>query len=219
MKLEDHLLGRLTDREFDGDDHEDFTEADRQSLRIIDHKIFSVSHLQVNYTTYDIRRAQDSLKPSKKCNIMVQSPETGAHAHPYWYAQVLGIFHTTAAIFPSSKSSMPQVSSRRIEFLWVRWYGIEPGDRSGFKYAKLPKVGFVPETDRFAFGFLDPSFVIRGCHLIPAFALGRTRRLLRAKSTLARKIGEKKDWVNFYIGMYALSISVCPYSPTHCLHI
>ncbi|KAK7689421.1 hypothetical protein QCA50_007213 [Cerrena zonata] len=134
---------------------------------------------------------------------MVQSPETEAGAHPYWYAQVLGVFHTTVSIFPSSKSNLPQVSSTQVEFLWVRWYGIEPGYRSGFKYSKLPKIGFVPENDRFAFGFLDPSVVIRGCHLIPAFALGRTRRLLRSESTLARKVGERKDWMNYYVGMFA----------------
>ena len=75
------------------------------------------------------------------------------------------------------------------------------GDRSGFKYCKLPKIGFVPESDRFAFGFLDPSVVIRGCHLIPAFAQGRTGRLLRANSTFARNPGEKKDWINYYVGM------------------
>ncbi|KAK7688185.1 hypothetical protein QCA50_008555 [Cerrena zonata] len=202
-KLLDHLLGRLTNRQFDGDDHDDFTDADRQSIRITDNKIFSVSRFQVNFTTYDVRRAQDSLNPSKQCNVMVQSPETEAGAHLYWYAQVLGVFHATVSVFPSSKSDLPSISSTRVEFLWVRWYGIEPGDRSGFRFAKLPKISFVPENDRFAFGFLDPFVVVRGCHLIPAFALGRTRRLLHSESTLARRVGERKDWMNYYVGIFA----------------
>lgn len=200
-KLQDHLLGRLTQRPFDGDDHDEFSDADRQCLRITDNKIFAVSRFQVNFTTYDVRRDQDSLNPVKQCYVMVRSPETEPDAHPFWYAQVLGVFHATVSIFPSKESRLEQVLNTRVEFLWVRWFGVEPGDRSGFKYCKLPKIGFVPESDRFAFGFLDPSVVIRGCHLIPAFAQGRTGRLLRANSTFARNPGEKKDWINYYVGM------------------
>ncbi|KAG2061622.1 hypothetical protein BDR06DRAFT_1042018 [Suillus hirtellus] len=40
-------------------------------------------------------------------------------------------------------------------------------------------VGFVPTTDDSAFGFLDLSFVIHGCHLIPAFVQGHSNALLR----------------------------------------
>jgi hypothetical protein len=43
-----------------------------------------------------------------------------------------------------------------MDFLWVRWLGVEPGYRAGIKKARLPKVGFVPEPDPYAFGFLDP---------------------------------------------------------------
>ncbi|KAK7684228.1 hypothetical protein QCA50_012552 [Cerrena zonata] len=203
-KLHDHILGQLTRREFDGDDHNDFTDADRNSLRIADVRIFSVSRFQVNYTTYDVRRDQDSLNPSRQCNVMVNSPETAAGAHPFWYAQVLGVFHTSASVFPSRESTLRPISSTPIQFLWVRWYGIEPGNRSGFRHSRLPKIGFVPQDDKFAFGFLDPSVVIRGCHLIPAFAMGKTGRLLRAGiSTVARKPGQRKDWVNYYVGMFA----------------
>lgn len=204
-KLHDHILGRFTHREFDGDDHNEFNDADRSSLRITDDRIFSVSRFQVNYTTYDVRRDQDSLNPSKQCNVMVNSAETTEGAHPYWYAQVLGVFHTSASVHPSRGSMLQRVSSTPIQFLWVRWYGIEPGTRSGFRHDRLPKIGFVPEDERFAFGFLDPSVVIRACHLIPAFASGKTGRLLRAGiPTVARKPGERKDWANYYVGM-----SVC----------
>lgn len=135
---------------------------------------------------------------------MVKSPENEPGAHAYWYARVLGVFHATASIFPSSESTLPQVSASPVELLWVRWYGMEPNDRSGFKHSRLPKIGFVPETDKFAFGFLDPSAVIRGCHLIPAFAFGKTHQLLpsaRGTQTAARRVLEKKDWVNYYVGM------------------
>jgi hypothetical protein len=35
--------------------------------------------------------------------------------------------------------------------------------------ACLPLVGFVEDSDELAFGFLDPSLVIRRCHLVPGF--------------------------------------------------
>ncbi|KAJ3925662.1 MAG: hypothetical protein NXY57DRAFT_1051654 [Lentinula lateritia] len=124
-KLEDHLLGRLKEIPFDG--NYKFTAEERQDIIIAEDKIHAVKTLRINYTTYDVRRNQD-----------VINPHTNPNAHPYWYAQVLGIFHADVIHFRSRK---------RMEFLW--------------KFAKLPKVGFVPEDDEFAFGFLDPSQVIR----------------------------------------------------------
>ena len=46
-----------------------------------------------------------------------------------------------------------------MELLWVRWLGVEPKYRWGFRTAQLPKVGFVPESDDNMFGFLDPSLI------------------------------------------------------------
>ena len=51
--------------------------------------------------------------------------------------------------------------------------------RKGFRQCTLPMIGFVSEDgDSPAFGFLDPSLVIHGCYLIPAFADGHTAQLL-----------------------------------------
>ncbi|KAK0429630.1 hypothetical protein EV421DRAFT_1686392, partial [Armillaria borealis] len=55
---------------------------------IYHHKI-----LQINYTTYDIRRNQDSINPCTRSNIMVLANDQEG-SHPYWYACVLGVFHT-----------------------------------------------------------------------------------------------------------------------------
>ncbi len=62
----------------------------------------------------------------------------------------------------------------------------------------------IPDSDEYAFGFLDPSLVLRGCHLLPAFADGKTTELLTMSTcsvTEARTSGEKDDWVNYYVGM------------------
>lgn len=66
--------------------------------------------LRVNYTTYDMRRAQDSLNPRVPghADIMVLSPENedeNNDPHPYWYARIIGIFHAHVRhIGPDSKS-------------------------------------------------------------------------------------------------------------------
>lgn len=89
-----------------------------------------------------------------------------------------------------------------MEFLWVRWLGVVPGQRFGKKHAKLPKIGFVPDTDEFAFGFLDPAHVARGCHLIPSFVDGKSRDLLSTEGRSLGQVGaEGEDWANYYVGM------------------
>ncbi|KAJ3963710.1 hypothetical protein EV361DRAFT_943355 [Lentinula raphanica] len=133
---------------------------------------------------------------------MVLSPEEDEGAHPYWYARVLRIFRLQV-ISTHPCASTIHSGPREMEVLWVRWLGIEPGHRSGPRHARLPKVGFVDETDPFAFGFLDPDHVIRGCHLMPSFSDGRTTDLLRTTDpTVARKAGEVDDWQCFYVGIF-----------------
>lgn len=90
-----------------------------------------------------------------------------------------------------------------MELLWVRWLGVEPQYSWGFREARLPKVGFVPEGDYNAFGFLDPSFVIRGCHLIPSFSDGRTTALLQQGASVARHPTNDDDWCSFYVNIFA----------------
>lgn len=89
-----------------------------------------------------------------------------------------------------------------MEFLWVRWFTEEPGYRSGSSCARLPIIGFTPESKNGAFGFLDPSLVLRGCHLVPAFSRGRTSLLLNTNApTAARAMGDIDDWAKYYVIM------------------
>ncbi|KAJ3778513.1 hypothetical protein FB446DRAFT_768429 [Lentinula raphanica] len=201
-KLQDHLLGRLMERDFDGDTHDSFTDEDRQHIRVRDCKVVELQTLRVNYTTYDVRRDQDTINPHSHADVMVLSPETGPDAHPYWYARVLRIFRVWVV------SSHPTASTSRsgpqeMIVLWVRWLGIDPEHLSGHQSARLPKIGFVDESDPFAFGFLDPAHVIRGCHLLPAFDDKRTNGLLQTtEPTIARRPGETDDWQFFYVGIF-----------------
>ena len=198
-KLRVHLLSRLLGKGLNGDDPCLFTDEERNSVRLINNTIFSVKQLSVNYTTYDVRRDCDTINTTTHPYVMLRSPEAGTNAHPYWYAQVLGIYH--AGVSTTHPTALKH-SAQHVEFLWVRWLGIEPGHRSGSKVARLPKVGFIEDVDEDAFGFLDPDLVIRGTHLIPDFNSGRTCDLMSYNGpTVARSPDEEDDWVNFYVNM------------------
>ncbi len=187
------------EREFDGDTHETFTNEQRNSIRIVNNRIFCHHIMRVNYTTYDVRRDYDTINPSRYAFVMVKSPETGSEVHPYWYAQVLGIYHADVQRFGVGSID---IRPRAMHFLWVHWLGDEPGWKSGRRFGRLPKIGFVPDTDDYAFGFLDLSVVIRGVHLLPDFCGGRTTELLQTTApTIARKTEEEEDWVNYYVNM------------------
>ena len=131
---------------------------------------------------------------------MLRSPITTPGAEPYWYARVIAIYH--ANIWAENPAIRRGKKVRRMDFLWVRWFGDVAGYRSGFRKARLPKIGFVESTDDYAFSFVDPASVIRGCHLIPAFNGGR-RKLLPQSYSIARCLnpGDVDDWLNFYVNM------------------
>ena len=69
--------------------------------------------------------------------VMVLPPESGDDVHPFWYAQILGVFH--AWVLHADPNTMNK-SVQNFEFLWVCWFGLVPNHQSGFKYAGLPKV-------------------------------------------------------------------------------
>jgi hypothetical protein len=85
---------------------------------------------------------------------MVLSGETKP-LHPYWYACVLGIY-----LIDVWFNIRGPIKKQEIEVLYVRWLVPLTDHQSGMHCARLPKLAFVNESDRDAFGFLDPSQVI-----------------------------------------------------------
>jgi len=196
QKLKNHLLSRLLGLDYDGDERS-FSPEDRNGLRLTNHQIVKSKIFQVNYTTYDIHRDQDVIRPGSNSSVvMTLSREINPAVHRFWYAQVVCAFHIQVH-FCLGGISQPK---RGMEVLWVRWFGVDPDHRWGFKQARLPKISFVPDSND-AFGFLDPSLVIRGCHIIPAFADGRTDLLMPRGPSLSRRPGEVDDWRAFYVNM------------------
>ena len=121
---------------------------------------------------------------------MVLSPESGEDAHPFWYAQVLGVFHTHVLhVGPAATNQ----SMQNIKFLQVWRLGLIPNHQFGFKSACLPKVVFVEHTYPQVFDFLDPSLAVQDCHLVPAFADEKTLSLLPFSPTAACSPDKHED--------------------------
>ncbi|KAF8992498.1 hypothetical protein BDQ17DRAFT_1253858, partial [Cyathus striatus] len=193
--LKDHLLARILNQEYDGDETP-FSKEERAKLKFHKHEIYQHKVLRVNYTTYDMRQEQDSMNPRTHANIMVVAHDE-FEGHPYWYARIIGVFH---ALIIHSNYQDPV----RMDFLWVRWYGLDsnPRYKSGWKAQHLPRIGFIEEDDDnlAAFGFLDPTHVVQGVHLIPTFKEGQTHELL--KPSLARLPKENDlDYLFYYVNM------------------
>jgi hypothetical protein len=117
--------------------------------------------LRVNYTTYDLRRDQDSINPRTHADIMVAAHEDESDEvpHPYWYARVIGIFHVNVGQRGSN------IRPKRMDFLWVRWFGHDLAHKGGWRARRLHRIGFVESQDPTAFSFLDPASVIWAVHV------------------------------------------------------
>lgn len=189
--LKDHLL-----RHISGTPSEDFSNHDRRQLVIHKNQVFRHKTLQINFTTYDCRRDQDTINIGTHSDIMVLAnpDEDPENSHPYWYARVIGIFHATVQQVGSS------TSYENMDFLWVRWYGFDVQARSGFKACRLHQVGFLDSNDPGAFGFLDPHDLLRAVHLVPAFEFGKSSRLL-SQSIARHKNEGHEDYQRYYINM------------------
>ncbi|KAH9931348.1 uncharacterized protein B0H18DRAFT_1116505 [Fomitopsis serialis] len=155
--------------------------------------LFAHATARVNFTTYDLRRAQDIIHVgTDKCFVMVHTPGSAdGSLYPWTYAQVLGIYHANV-LRPGSTSKL------RMELLWVRWLERDQTWSSSANDFRLPRVSFLPSTSPDAFGFIDPADVLRASHLIPGFHYGRTFSLLGP--SLARNVAG--DWRYYYVNRF-----------------
>jgi len=208
-RLKNHLLSCVLGFKYDGNEF-NFSPSDCRNVLIMNNgTIYRHKVLHVNYTTYDLRRVQDSLNPRLPGHgdVMVLSPENedeNENPHPYWYACILGIYHANVRYIGSDStvSREPQC----MEFLFVRWFGRDLTPNPGWKTKRLFRLGFVPGNDETAFGFIDPAQVIRSVHLILAFSWGRVTKYLPQQSVIVHGAKEPNDdWQLYYVGMWVYS--------------
>lgn len=156
-------------------------------------RIYQHNVLRVNYTTYDLNRGQDNFNPnSDHCDVMMLAgggeEESEVGTHRFCYARIIGIYHANIQyVGPGLKD----YNARRLDFLHVRWFKLEPNARQNS--APLDMLQFVPLNSPDAFGFVDPAEVLRGCHLIPAFAKGQ----LHLDDTASSSVTDQ--WKYYYI--------------------
>jgi hypothetical protein len=163
-----------------------------------DDRMYRHSTMRINYTTYDVRRADDVINlNTSNCNVMLLSADARERPnHQYTYAHVLGIYHVNVIY---TGSGALDYRARRMEFLWVRWFvntKDEPVQRS-WKWRQLDFLQFLPVDDENAFGFVDPANVLRGVHVIPCFSQGPRYKDGKGISKCARDGG---DWCQYCVG-------------------
>ena len=160
-----------------------------ESVFIRDDTLYEHPLLTIGYTTYDLKRDKDSIHLGfGNQAVLVYSP-TSQDSEPWLYAHVIAVYH----VFVCTRTN-PE--PKRLELLWVRWMRRDTSHLKGPNASQFTRVSFISHsgTPGEAFGFVDPSHVIRGCHLIPVFDLRRTRDRLGV--SIARNT--KGDWQAFY---------------------
>ena len=148
-----------------------------------------------------MRRGRDTVNcGTPHHNVMLLSSATSddesSSNSRYLYARVLGAYHANVIY---TGRGMLDYKPRRIDFLWVRWYQVRRAGTDSWTNSELPMVTFPPLQSDSAFGFVDPSNVLRACHIIPAFAL---RQVHEDGIGLSSRARDRDDYNAYYVGWY-----------------
>ena len=174
-------------------------ESGRDFVFLKHDRIYRHMVIRFNFTTYDVWRGADVVKPGNlRCNIMLLADcgdgSDTSDLHPFLYARVLGAHHANVIY---TGPGMQDYEAHRFDFLWVRWYEVINQGSLGWGNSALDTVCFPPLNQDTSFGFVDPKDVLRGCHILPAFAKGKQNETGIDVSHCAR---DSKDYKLYYIG-------------------
>ncbi|KAF9473559.1 hypothetical protein BDN70DRAFT_761574, partial [Pholiota conissans] len=206
-KLKEHLLPRILSRFQIPTTSNDSVQVAENSLLIKDNRIYNHKLARFYHTTYDVRRSEDVVNPrTSHCDIMLladvksddNTPNTQS-MHPFLYARVVGIYHVNV-VYVGPGHDITGYEAMRFDFLHVRWFRLDSHSGLGWSSKRLDSLSFPPILDHDAFDFVDPSLVLRGCHLIPKFSLGRCHPDKVGLSNMAR---DARDWKSYYVNRFA----------------
>ncbi|KAL0062179.1 hypothetical protein AAF712_010934 [Marasmius tenuissimus] len=201
LKLQRHLISRILDV-----DPDTILDEELYRLAFTGDRFYRHQRFRVHYTSYDCRRKKESIGSRRRPHIMMLTGDPD-DPHPYLYARVVGIYHANVLYVGGGPV---HGKTRRMEFLHVRWMQFDEGYEWGWKAKRLPRVHFLDGEDPDAFGFVDPSRVIRASHMIPAYEYKTTNDLLSPKSLArvyeefheGRYVKEEYDWRHFYVNLF-----------------
>lgn len=199
--LKDYALARLTGHMYDED--ATFSDEDRGRVHIVDNTIYRHSRMRINYNTYDRRMDYDTVTANHakgRSFVMLLSPDCvdgSVEQFPYLFGHVVDIFH-----FYVQQDLGGRLSERhRLEAVFIRYMEQDRAYKSGWEAKRLPRISFLRHTDPRAFGFIDPSDIIRAAHVHPAFASDRTEEFLPDKSIARPSTQPSTDYKHYYVGM------------------
>lgn len=134
-------------------------------------RLYQHNVLNINYTSYDVRRQTDIVNPKTTrrdvmCLRTLDEDERPSTAHHFIHARVLGAYHVNVVYKGRGASDLRK---RRFDLLFVRWF--EFCDKES-QQKSLDRLRLVPLTRPNAVGFLDPSLVLRASHIVPRYSLG-----------------------------------------------
>lgn len=179
-------------------------DEDRDCIVFENNRIYNHPLLRVNYTTYDLQRKQDTVNPLSHADVMVLLQEE-ERTHPYWYAQVIKIFHVMVQHQKDQYSHFKKPIRMDVLFMW--WFQMDSNYLAGWDVKRLYHLQFF-EKDCLAdtFGFIDPNLVVQGVHLIPGFGYGEMNDYL--DQSFVRQAGSElnTDWRYFYVNMWVFSL-------------
>ncbi|KAL0060744.1 hypothetical protein AAF712_012476 [Marasmius tenuissimus] len=192
-KLKDHLLHQILGPE----SKTEYTIDEHSKLNFTNDAIFAHKTVQFNYNTYNRQREQDFINSHLHPDIYTLLPDAVSNdsQHPYQYAQKVPI-------------------TKHIKFLWVCWYQVDMSNRASFHAKHLYWLFFPAPEDDNAFGFINPTDVICGAHIIPAYhhspletgtrlpPTSLARQLMSFNSSRRRELKED-DWKFYHVGMFA----------------
>ncbi|THU86023.1 hypothetical protein K435DRAFT_805422 [Dendrothele bispora CBS 962.96] len=203
--LKHYILNQLFNKD-------EFTEEEYAALTFENNRLYKHKVVRVNYTSYDLRRGQDSINPRTHPDIMVLS--SPGSDHPFAYARVVGVFHCNARFSSPRNSQLRSIPLKHVDMLWVRWFEYDTEYMAGWSARRLHRVKFVHATDPTAFDFIHPSDIVRAVHLIPSFThLGTDSglpptsvgRQFESTSYAGPRELEDDDWMYYYVNMFVES--------------
>lgn len=160
-------------------------------------RIYAHRLLRINYTTYDVRRNEDVIHiDTPQSSVMLLNSDytraTWHSVHPYLYGKCLGVYHANVYFVGCLPDGKHCYTRHRLDFVWVHWYDFVPAD----KPLALDRLSLIPVDNPTALGFIDPTDVLRGLHVIPCFSQGEAESQ-PPRSRWAPSL--HKTWNTYYI--------------------